>query len=72
MKSSILMPSSLTLDNIANTSFDLVINVTSISTSPESELEINSEIFKDAAVALDLLLSEGHSFYEKWQRSICA
>ena len=65
MKSSILMPSSLTLDNIANTSFDLVINATSISTSPESELEINSEIFKDAAVALDLYYSQKDTLFMK-------
>ena len=65
MKSSILMPSSLTLDNIANTSFDLVINATSISTSPESKLEINSEIFKDAAVALDLYYSQKDTLFMK-------
>ena len=65
MKSSILMPSSLTLDNIANTSFDLVINATSISTSPESKLEINSEIFKEAAVALDLYYSQKDTLFMK-------
>lgn len=65
MKSSILMPSSLTLDNIDNTSFDLIINATSISTSPESKLEINSEIFKDAAVALDLYYSQKDTLFMK-------
>ena len=65
MKSSILMPSSLTLDNIANTSFDLVINATSTSTSPESKLEINSEVFKDASVALDLYYSQKDTLFMK-------
>ena len=58
MKSSILMPSSLTLDNIENTSFDLVINATSASTSADQNLEVDSSIFKDAAAALDLYYSQ--------------
>lgn len=65
MKSSILMPSSLTLDNVENISFDLVINATSISTSPESKLEINSGIFKDTAVALDLYYSQKDTLFMK-------
>ena len=58
MKSSILMPSSLTLDNLENTSFDLVINATSASTSPDQNLEVDSSIFKGAAAALDLYYSQ--------------
>ena len=60
MKSSILMPSSLTLDNLENTSFDLVINATSASTSTDQKLEVDSSIFKGAAAALDLYLSLIH------------
>ena len=58
MKSSILMPSSLTLDNLENTSFDLVINATSASTSADQKLEVDSSIFKGAAAALDLYYSQ--------------
>ena len=58
MKSSILMPSSLTLDNLENTSFDLVINATSASTSADQNLEVDSSIFKGAAAALDLYYSQ--------------
>ena len=58
MKSSILMPSSLTLDNLENTSFDLVINATSASTSVDQNLEVDSSIFKGAAAALDLYYSQ--------------
>ena len=58
MKSSILMPSSLTLDNLENTSFDLVINATSASTSPHQNLEIDASIFKGVAAALDLYYSQ--------------
>ena len=58
MKSSILMPSSLTLDNLETTSFDLVINATSASTSADQNLEVDSSIFKGAAAALDLYYSQ--------------
>ena len=58
MKSSILMPSSLTLDSLENTSFDLVINATSASTSADQNLEVDSSIFKGAAAALDLYYSQ--------------
>ena len=58
MKSSILMPSSLTLDNLENTSFDLVINATSASTSPDQNLAVDTSIFKGAAAALDLYYSQ--------------
>lgn len=63
MKSSILMPASLTLDHLQNISFDLVINATSVSISPESKLEINPEIFKDSAVALDLYYSQKDTLF---------
>ena len=63
MKSSILMPSSLTLDNLENTSFDLVINATSASTSADQNLEVDPSIFKDAAAALDLYYSQTDTLF---------
>ena len=63
MKSSILMPSSLTLDNLENTSFDLVINATSASTSADQNLEVDSSIFKGAAAALDLYYSQTDTLF---------
>ena len=63
MKSSILMPSSLTLDNLENTSFDLVINATSASTSADQKLEVDSSIFKGAAAALDLYYSQTDTLF---------
>ena len=63
MKSSILMPSSLTLDNLENTSFDLVINATSASTLADQNLEVDSSIFKGAAAALDLYYSQTDTLF---------
>ena len=63
LKSSILMPSSLTLDNLENTSFDLVINATSASTSADQNLEVDSSIFKGAAAALDLYYSQTDTLF---------
>ena len=63
MKSSILMPSSLTLDNLENTSFDLVINATSASTSADQNLEVDSSIFEGAAAALDLYYSQTDTLF---------
>ena len=65
MKSSILMPSSLTLDNLENTSFDLVINATSASTSPDQNLEVDPSIFKGTAAALDLYYSQADTSFMK-------
>ena len=63
LKSSILMPSSLTLDSLENTSFDLVINATSASTSADQNLEVDSSIFKGAAAALDLYYSQTDTLF---------
>jgi shikimate dehydrogenase len=65
MKSSILIPSGLSLKGIDFNTFDIVINATSISTSKEQTLDIDKAIFNKASVALDLYYSQSDTLFMK-------
>ena len=65
MKSSILIPSGLSLEGIDFNTFDIVINATSVSTSKELTLDIDKSIFNKASVALDLYYSQSDTHFMK-------
>ena len=65
MKSSILIPSGLSLEGIDFNTFDIVINATSVSTSKELTLDIDKSIFDKASVALDLYYSQSDTHFMK-------
>ena len=65
MKSSILIPSGLSLEGIGFNTFDIVINATSVSTSKELTLDIDKSIFNKASVALDLYYSQSDTHFMK-------
>ena len=65
MKSSILIPSGLSLKGIDFNTFDIVINATSISTSKDQTLDIDKAIFNKASVALDLYYSQSDTLFMK-------
>ena len=57
-KSSNLIASGLSFENMKDFEFDIVINATSISTDPSQNLNLDESIFRNTSLALDLYYSQ--------------
>ena len=57
-KSSNLIASGLSFENMKDFEFDIVINATSVSTDPSKNLNLDESIFRNTSLALDLYYSQ--------------